>query len=77
MAQGHVMDNIERSSPSLRYREPMLMMRNDPDGICVGAPAAWIRHDGVRLPVGERQTRAFRCGAGQNSTVARDHVAEW
>ncbi len=28
IAQGHVMDNIELSSPSLRYREPMLLMRN-------------------------------------------------
>ncbi len=28
VAQGHVMDNIELSSPSLRYQEPLLMMRN-------------------------------------------------
>ena len=28
VAQGHVMDNIELSSPSLRYQEPMLLMRN-------------------------------------------------
>jgi len=29
VAQGHVMDNIQLSSPSLRYMEPMLMMRNN------------------------------------------------
>jgi enediyne biosynthesis protein E4 len=29
VAQGHVMDNIELSSPSLRYQEPMLLMRNN------------------------------------------------
>ncbi len=28
VAQGHVMDDIERSQPSLRYREPLLLMRN-------------------------------------------------
>ena len=28
VAQGHVMDNIEVTQPSLRYREPMLLMRN-------------------------------------------------
>jgi hypothetical protein len=28
VAQGHVMDNIELSSPSLRYQEPLLLMRN-------------------------------------------------
>lgn len=28
VAQGHVMDNIERTQPSLRYREPLLLMRN-------------------------------------------------
>ncbi|MGH9660276.1 MAG: CRTAC1 family protein [Bryobacteraceae bacterium] len=28
VAQGHVMDNIERTQPALRYREPMLLMRN-------------------------------------------------
>ena len=29
VAQGHVMDNIELSSPSLRYQEQMLLMRNN------------------------------------------------
>ncbi len=28
VAQGHVMDNIELTQPSLRYREPLLLMRN-------------------------------------------------
>ncbi len=28
VAQGHVMDNIEQTQPSLRYREPLLLMRN-------------------------------------------------
>ncbi len=28
VAQGHVMDNIERTQPGLRYREPLLAMRN-------------------------------------------------
>jgi hypothetical protein len=28
VAQGHVMDNIELTQPALRYREPMLLMRN-------------------------------------------------
>ncbi len=28
VAQGHVMDNIEESQPSFRYREPLLLMRN-------------------------------------------------
>ncbi len=28
VAQGHVLDTIERSQPSFRYREPLLMMRN-------------------------------------------------
>jgi hypothetical protein len=28
VAQGHVMDNIEMTQPSLRYREPLLLMRN-------------------------------------------------
>lgn len=28
VAQGHDMDNIERVSPRLRYREPMLLLRN-------------------------------------------------
>ncbi len=28
MAQGHVMDNIELTQPSTRYREPLLLMRN-------------------------------------------------
>jgi len=28
VAQGHVMDNIELTDPSLRYREPLLLMRN-------------------------------------------------
>jgi hypothetical protein len=29
VAQGHVMDNIEQTQPSLRYLEPLLLMRND------------------------------------------------
>lgn len=29
VAQGHVMDNIQLSTPSLRYQEPLLLMRND------------------------------------------------
>lgn len=29
VAQGHVMDNIELTQPSLRYREPLLLMRNE------------------------------------------------
>jgi hypothetical protein len=28
VAQGHVMDNIDRTQPSVRYREPLLIMRN-------------------------------------------------
>ena len=28
VAQGHVLDTIERSQPTFRYREPLLMMRN-------------------------------------------------
>lgn len=28
VAQGHVMDDIERSQPGLRYREPLLLLRN-------------------------------------------------
>ena len=28
VAQGHVMDNIEVTDPALKYREPLLMMRN-------------------------------------------------
>jgi hypothetical protein len=28
IAQGHVMDNIEQTQPSLRYKEPLLLMRN-------------------------------------------------
>jgi len=28
VAQGHVMDNIEETQPSFRYREPLLLMRN-------------------------------------------------
>ncbi len=28
VAQGHVMDNIELTQPALRYREPLLLMRN-------------------------------------------------
>jgi len=28
VAQSHVMDNIEETQPSLRYREPLLLMRN-------------------------------------------------
>jgi len=28
VAQGHVLDTIERSQPALRYREPFLLMRN-------------------------------------------------
>jgi hypothetical protein len=28
VAQGHVMDNIELTNPSIRYQEPMLLMRN-------------------------------------------------
>jgi hypothetical protein len=28
VAQGHVLDTIERSQPAFRYREPLLMMRN-------------------------------------------------
>lgn len=28
VAQGHVMDNIELTQPSVRYREPILLMRN-------------------------------------------------
>ncbi len=29
VAQGHVMDNIQLSTPALRYLEPLLLMRND------------------------------------------------
>jgi enediyne biosynthesis protein E4 len=29
VAQGHVMDNIELTQPALRYREPLLLLRND------------------------------------------------
>jgi hypothetical protein len=29
VAQGHVMDNIELTQPTLRYLEPLLLMRND------------------------------------------------
>lgn len=29
VAQVHVMDNIQLSTPSLRYLEPLLLMRND------------------------------------------------
>ncbi len=29
VAQGHVMDNISLSSPSLKYLEPMLLLKND------------------------------------------------
>ena len=29
VAQGHVMDNIQLTQPSLRYSEPMLLMRNE------------------------------------------------
>jgi hypothetical protein len=29
IAQGHVMDNIERTMPALRYKEPLLMMKNE------------------------------------------------
>jgi hypothetical protein len=29
VAQGHVMDNIELTEPTLRYREPPLLLRND------------------------------------------------
>jgi hypothetical protein len=29
VAQGHVMDNVELTQPSVRYREPLLMLRND------------------------------------------------
>lgn len=28
VAQGHVMDNIQQTQPSLRYKEPVLLMRN-------------------------------------------------
>jgi len=28
VAQGHVMDNVELTQPSVRYREPLLMLRN-------------------------------------------------
>jgi hypothetical protein len=29
VAQGHVMDNVELTQPSVRYREPLLMLRNN------------------------------------------------
>jgi hypothetical protein len=29
VAQGHVMDNIELTQPALRYREPLLLLRNN------------------------------------------------
>jgi hypothetical protein len=32
VAQGHVMDNIELTEPRLRYREPPLLLRNEPNG---------------------------------------------
>ena len=28
VAQGHVMDDIERTDPALAYREPLLLLRN-------------------------------------------------
>jgi enediyne biosynthesis protein E4 len=32
IAQGHVMDNIELTEPRLRYREPPLLLKNEPTG---------------------------------------------
>ena len=32
VAQGHVMDNIELTEPRLHYREPPLLLKNDPTG---------------------------------------------
>lgn len=32
VAQGHVMDNIELTQPDVKYKEPMVMMRNTGDG---------------------------------------------
>lgn len=29
VAQGHVMDNIERTQPAVKYREPMMLLRNE------------------------------------------------
>lgn len=32
VAQGHVMDNIELTEPRLHYREPPMLLKNDPSG---------------------------------------------
>ena len=43
VAQGHVMDNIERTQPGVRYREPLLLLRNQgarfEDVSCLAGPA--------------------------------------
>ena len=44
VAQGHVMDNIERTQPAVKYREPMMLLRNEGGkfvDVSVQAGAAW------------------------------------
>jgi hypothetical protein len=40
VAQGHVMDNIELTEPRLHYREPLLLLRNEPTGFRNVSPQA-------------------------------------
>jgi hypothetical protein len=40
IAQGHVMDTIEKNSPNLRYREPMLLARNTGKGFVDVSPVS-------------------------------------
>ena len=39
VAQGHVMDTIEKTSPNLRYLQPPLLLRNGADASCGSSPA--------------------------------------
>jgi hypothetical protein len=40
VAQGHVMDNIEVTSPNLRYKQPSLLLRNIKGSFSLAEPGA-------------------------------------
>ena len=55
VAQGHVMDTIEKTSPNLRYEQPPLLLRND-----AGRFTRVDRRRGLRASVGRPRRRLRR-----------------
>jgi hypothetical protein len=75
VAQGHVMDNIELTQPGMKYREPLVLLRNDGGRFGAAEPAAGGEYAARGMATGDLDNdgtlEAVVCVQGAKAFVLR------